>query len=113
MRGVNYFVTLCTRERQSGLHAERVGHRLREEIQALEQDQSIHLHAAVIMPDHVHLLFRLSGPLALGQVVARFKSKTSTALKSGSLGWQTNYYDRRLRTTDPFEYVILYLFLKP
>lgn len=76
-------------------------------------DQTLLLRAAVIMPDHVHLLVVLTGRLTLGQVIGRLKAKTRPALQASGLAWQGNYYEHRMRPDDPVEDVIRYIYLNP
>ena len=56
-----------------------------------------HIIAAVVMPDHVHLL---AGPanrdLAVGQLSAAIKRRVRRALKAGWT-WQPGCFDRLLR----------------
>lgn len=57
--------------------------------------------AWVVMPDHVHWLFRLRQG-TLGSCIARFKSRTAHAINlaedtHGPL-WQAGYYERQMRS---------------
>ena len=108
-----YFVTVCTHERRVGLtdHVCAVG--VRTQLRTIECDHVAEVAAAVIMPDHLHFLFTLTGNLAVGQVVARLKFKTRLALARFGLRWQGNYFEHRLRPDDPLEDVIRYMFLNP
>ena len=113
MPHARYFVTLATIDRRSGLSEPSVATKLKHEITAIEQSDAWSIHAAVIMPDHLHLLFTLQERLTLGQTIARLKSKTRTLLDSSAMHWQGNYYEHRLRPDDPLVPVIRYLFLNP
>ena len=109
----DYFLTICTNERRTGLTNPEVAHGLREEIEAIECAAHWTIRGAVIMPDHLHLLFTLHSGLPLGRAIARLKSKTKPALSTASIRWQGNYYEHRLREGDPLEAVILYISLNP
>jgi hypothetical protein len=51
----------------------------------------------VIMPDHIHIILELAGKgLGLGEVISRFKARTSRA--AGKRLWQPNYYEHIIRT---------------
>ena len=113
IRGARYFVTICTRARRLGLHEPPIATELKDQLASMERDKVMITHAAVIMPDHLHVLFTLSGGHTIGQVVARAKFATRLALSSAGLKWQGNYFDHRLRSTDQLEDVIRYLFLNP
>ena len=71
------------------------------------------IRAAVVMPNHVHLLLKLRERLALGQAIARLKSKTKPVLGAHALNWQKCYYEHRLRDTDSIRAVVYYLYLNP
>ena len=71
--------------------------------------------AAVLMPDHVHLLMR---PQSLNLVswVGRWKSlSTRAAWTVGHQGtiWQRRFYDRGLRGTEEFEVAFEYIMRNP
>jgi REP element-mobilizing transposase RayT len=111
--GARYFITLCTRDRRSGLNHPAVAHVIRSQLTSMELDKVVHIHAAVIMPDHFHALLTLGGQLAVGQIVGRLKSKTRHALRSAGLGWQGNFHEHRLRSDEPVAEVVHYLHLNP
>lgn len=108
-----YFLTLTTEGRKAGLTSAALAKAIKREIDALESDHAWHVHAAVIMPDHLHLLITLGGRLTLGQAIGRLKSKTRARLAEINLLWQGNYFDRHLRPDDLIEDVLRYVFLNP
>jgi len=79
---------------------------LQLEQQADEGD--IELLCGVIMPDHFHIVFRLGSRLSLGQVVAKFKSKTKSVTQ-----WQEGYYEHRIRPDEVEENYAFYVFMNP
>ncbi len=109
----SYFITLCTRDRHAGLNTSPVASAIKDQLAALEIDRALTIQAAVIMPDHLHLLFLTSGKLTVGQIVGRLKTKTRASLATTGLGWQGNFYEHRLRSEDSIEDVLRYLFLNP
>ena len=111
--GATYFVTICTHDRAAGLNEPTVSSRIRGELLALQTDKVLTLHAAVIMPDHLHLLFTSSGELAVGQTIARLKFKTKFALTNCDVRWQGNYYEHRMRPSESMEEVLRYILLNP
>jgi len=108
-----YFITLCTRDRRTGLNTVPVAASLRAQFAALENDGALRLQAAVVMPDHLHLLFVVTATLTIGQIIGRLKAKTRPALSLSGLSWQGNFYEHRLRPDDSIEDVLHYLFLNP
>ena len=68
----------------------------------VECDQaSIDLDAAVIMPDHAHLIFRLIQPYELSQVLQRIKGgsarRINRVLKSKGAVWSDESFDHIIR----------------
>ena len=69
--------------------------------------------AWVVMPDHVHLLMKLSAPESLSVAVARIKSGSSRRVNAvlqrrGTL-WASGYHDHALRSEESLEPVVEYL----
>jgi putative transposase len=112
-KGRSYFVTLTTAKRAPGLTDPHVAVLLREEFDACERDAHLLVRAAVIMPDHAHLLVRLAGELPLGQIIGRIKAKTRAALLVRHLQWQGNFFEHHLRPDEPVVEVLRYIFLNP
>ena len=77
----------------------------------MEEDNSIILRAVTIMPDHVHLFFRLKERLTFSQVMGRFKAKTRAVMADRGLGWQENLFERRLRPDESVLPVLYYMFM--
>jgi putative transposase len=111
--GAVYFVTICIESRARGLTDPRVCSEIRKEIAVLETEHLLKLHAAVIMPDHLHVLFTATGVLSIGQLIGRLKFKTKSSLSSQGLSWQGNFYEHRLRPRDSIEEVVRYIYLNP
>ena len=64
----------------------------------------------VIMPNHVHLLFRPMYPIK--ELLRNWKSISAKKIGSGSL-WQRNYRDTILRNSRHFEAVVRYIRSNP
>ena len=72
--------------------------------------------AYCLMPDHLHLLVRVDGPIGAVQFIQTFKSKsTRIAWKHGHTGqlWQRSFHDRLLRETENEHETIRYLLANP
>jgi REP element-mobilizing transposase RayT len=78
----------------------------------MEQDHRWQLMAATIMPDHLHILVRLTGNLPVSRCIARLKTRSQRCSK-GVLRWQANFYEHRMRPSDAVEDVVRYIFLNP
>jgi len=70
------------------------------------------IHAWVIMPNHVHLLFSLKKDVALESIVTSWKRFTSRSIGEGPL-WQRDYFDRLIRDWDHFINVARYIYKNP
>lgn len=68
--------------------------------------------AATIMPDHLHLLFKLGDRLSFGQVVGKLKT---LARDRGRAKWkfQEDGYEHQLRPVDSMEDYGFYIFMNP
>lgn len=111
--GIEYFVTFCTDQRHRGLASEAVAPGIITEIQQMAAEDVWNMRCAVIMPDHVHLLFQLGEKLTLGRTIARLKSKSITGLKAVGLRWQSGYFEHRLRSEEDPLPLFLYIYLNP
>jgi REP element-mobilizing transposase RayT len=69
------------------------------------------------MPDHVHLLFKLTGNKTLSQLIGRIKSKTALELNRGlatkKAVWQKGFYDHGLRTEESLLNTARYIIANP
>jgi REP element-mobilizing transposase RayT len=106
----HYFMTLCTRDRIHGLHEGGPANAIAQQLHAMRADDAMTGRAWVIMPDHVHVFFRLARA-TLGQIAGRLKAKTREALATHGLAWQGNYYEHRLREGDATEDVLRYMLI--
>jgi REP element-mobilizing transposase RayT len=75
------------------------------------------LRSFVIMPNHVHVLFRPGKPHALSKIVKSWKGYTAKRLnqklgRSGNL-WQREYWDRLIRDENHLQHVLDYIRLNP
>ena len=110
--GARYFITCCTRERRAGLTRPSVAKALQEHLSSIEVSDA-EVFCVTVMPDHVHVLFRLGVRLKLGQLVGRLKVQTRDALRPWNLGWQDDYFEHRLGPDEESEPYARYLFLNP
>jgi putative transposase len=117
--GASYFVNFSTRN----------DFVLQEEARTLifdhclsENDQKVHLHAFVVMSDHVHMLFtplfdEQGEPFALAKIMNGIKGASSHSInklldRKGPL-WEAESFDRIIRSDTDFEYRMLYIVQNP
>ena len=111
--GAWYFTTVCTEGRYVGLDEPAVASVLLAELQKLDTNNDLSLLATTVMPEHVHLLFKLGHQITLSQVHAKYKSMTKHVLGAAGLSWQSNFFDHRLREQVPLERFARYIYLNP
>jgi REP element-mobilizing transposase RayT len=87
-----------------------------------DHGRTIHLHAAVIMPDHVHLLFTAlrdadGWTFALPEILKAIKGTSARSVNklSGRLGrvWQDESFDHVLRGDESFSETVEYIRMNP
>ena len=83
--------------------------------QCLQYFDSDHylLHAWVIMPNHVHILFSNAHGTDLGKTIASWKRFSANQIQKrlGTTGgiWQKDYFDRMIRSKEHFRNVVRYI----
>jgi putative transposase len=110
--GAGYFLTICTRHREPVLTRPRWAGQIESALLELHAVGDIELHAATIMPDHVHLLFILGSRLPVGRVIAKFKT-LAREKDFAAWRWQQDGFERRLRPEDSEEDYGFYIFMNP
>jgi len=88
-----------------------------------DNDIKIHLHAAVVMPDHVHLVFTptinafASQVYSIAEIMDAIKGasahKINQALGRRGKVWQTESFDRVLRSSENLDAKIAYILENP
>lgn len=113
-----YFVTTVLAERQSRLFEDF--HRARvvvEEMRRLDDGGVVDSLAWVVMPDHVHWLFRLGEAASLSSVIQGFKARSARRLnlsmkRTGPV-WQKAFFDHALRQGDDVKNIARYIVANP
>lgn len=81
-----------------------------EEVMMRFQGERVEHHAWVIMPNHVHLLFK---PMdSLGKLIQAWKSVSAKRIGQRSI-WQRNYRDTLIRDYDHFANALRYIRRNP
>jgi putative transposase len=113
-----YFITACTHERQRLFESTAAADLVFQHLYGLEADpHGIELIASVVMPDHVHTVFRLCNEPGLETTMKRFRGSSAQvinrALNRTGPVWQRGYFDRLLRPDERLETVLHYLWHNP
>ena len=81
---------MCTERRNRGLENRLVTTSLLDHAQQI--DGNWNLRAAVVMPDHVHLLVDLTASSELSEAVHLFKGRPAAVLRRHDMKWQRGYF---------------------
>jgi len=116
-RGRAYLVTFRS-ETQKPLFSDlHLGQIVVEEIRHSDQSKNTRTFAFVVMPDHVHWLFELSGDKSLSQIVKYVKGRSSHRINrvrnSTSAVWQTSFHDRAIRREESLSTIAHYIMNNP
>ena len=88
-----------------------------EEALFFNDKQTYHLHAFVIMPNHVHILLSPIGENSVVSIVGKLKRYSSRMIKQclGTDGnvWQREMFDRMMRGEDDFAHKLAYIVNNP
>ena len=88
-----------------------------EEALFFNDKQTYHLHAFVIMPNHVHILLSPIGENSVVSIVSKLKRYSSRMIKQclGTDGnvWQREMFDRMMRGEDDFAHKLAYIVNNP
>jgi len=117
--GATYFVNFSTR-REFVLPEE--ARSLVFEHCLFENGRKVHLHAFVVMPDHVHMLFtplpnEEAEPHSLAEIMNGIKGASSHSVnkllgRQGAL-WEAESFDRMVRSDSDFEFRMIYIVQNP
>lgn len=111
--GSTYFLTLCEASRKPSLTQPVIVSSVKAALDQGHERGDLPLIAAIVMPDHAHLLATLGLRLSLPRAIGKFKATTRNALSAAGLQWQENFYDHRLRHAEEVEPFARYMFLNP
>jgi len=110
IKNQHYLLTTTVFDRQSLLKQEAAAEIVLASLHWLEKQGKIIFDAAIVMPDHVHIVAGLkSGSLA--QVMRSFKRHTAKEinilLKRDGSFWQPQYHDHAVRKDEDLNEVVL------
>ena len=109
--GAEYFLTLCTHDRRSGLTEPLIARAILANAHQLTTETHWHLRTATVMPDHVHLLVTLGDRVELSSAIRLFKGRLAPEMRTAGRRWQRACFDHRLRPEEDRLPVFLYIFL--
>ncbi|MBK1880666.1 REP-associated tyrosine transposase [Pelagicoccus mobilis] len=108
-----YFVTFKAKPPSSSLCEPETHRAFKLTIEELERDNVFEMIAHVLMPDHVHILFRLGEILDLGKSISRLKFQFRKTSEPAKTYWQSGYYDHKLRNDSELHPILHYIYMNP
>ncbi len=117
LRNQAYHITTYTHERTPLFADFSCARLLVAEMRHLQRRLLIDSLAWVVMPDHVHWLFQLDGPLALSRVIKTFKGRSARSiaihLEPHTPIWQRGFHDHAIRNEEDLRAVARYIVANP
>ncbi len=111
-----YFVSTHIKEGSTRID-EKMQHIIDESIKLCESSGGFYLHCYTIMPDHLHLLFRVGRTKSLSQTMQSMRKWTTRSFNkldnSQKFIWQSGFFDHRIRSEQDFYDTVQYIFLNP
>lgn len=115
--GQIYHVTTATNDRRPLFRDFTIARLVIAELRRLHEQNVVNSLAWVLMPDHLHWLIQLRGPIALSTVMKVFKGRSARQLglhtNTGSAVWQSGFHDHALRREEDVLKVARYIVSNP
>nr|WP_044871315.1 transposase [Pseudomonas sp. LFM046] len=115
--GQIYHITMTTDERRPLFREFECARIAVAELRRLHEQNVVNSLAWVLMPDHLHWLFQLNGPIGLSTVVKVFKGRSARQLglwmDTGGAVWQQGFRDHALRSEEDIRKVARYIVANP
>ena len=108
-----FFVTTATANRRRLFQVERNAELFLEVLNQNRAKGRFHLHAFVIMPDHIHLLLTPSAEIALEKAMQFIKGGFSFQLKSQHEVWTRSFNEHRIQTPHDYQHHVAYIEQNP
>lgn len=115
--GQIYLITTTTEGRAPLFRDFALARLVVAEMRRLQDQNLLHSIAWVLMPDHLHWLLQLKGPMTISMVIKVLKGRSARQLGfrlSGSqVIWQKGFHDRALRSEEDIRKVARYIVANP
>ncbi|MCQ9378219.1 transposase [Methyloversatilis sp. XJ19-49] len=123
--GATFFFTLVLADRSSGLLQSHIGS-LREAVRVTALHHPFHIDAAVVLPDHLHMVWTLPAgdadyatrwmlvKAAFSRALPRDETMNASRLSKGERGvWQRRYWEHLVRDDGDFARHVDYIHFNP
>jgi len=112
-----YLCTTAARHRRPVFVDLRAGRIVVDEMRACDSRGMTETWAFVVMPDHVHWLFQLTGDEALSAIIARMKARSARGINlltdaEGAI-WQRGFHDHWIRDEESVLRIARYVVANP
>lgn len=111
--GARYFVTLNVHQRKPVVCTKSVMADAKEFLKMAQERDIARSLGLILMPDHVHWLFRLGASTSVEQTIRMMKYHFGSRLRATGNKWQSNFFDHRLRESEDADAYGRYIFLNP
>lgn len=112
LKGEVYFITVCCKTRGSDILIQsRTANSILESVEFRKHRHTWYPFIFLIMPDHVHSIFRF-GPNSGGMEV-EIRNWKSWIAKSLKIKWQNGFFDHRIRDENSFSEKYEYILQNP
>ena len=115
--GTFYFVTTCCEGKRRLFDEADNARAIFDCLDWLTSHGWLDLHFAVVMPDHIHLVFELLGTRKLSEVIGSLKQFTGRRIRErmrlSETIWQGGYYDHAIRQAESLAEIIKYCWFNP
>ena len=112
-----YHITTCTYRRKPLFSDFDCGRLVIHEMAQLHDTNVVRSLAFVVMPDHLHWLFQLTGSHSLSGIANILKGRSAYAInqQTGRKGavWQKGFYDHAIRANEELKEVSQYIIANP
>lgn len=108
-----FFVTAVTEQRRRLFQVNRNAELFLEVLNDQRAKRRMHIHAFVVMPDHIHLLLTPAADVSLEKSMQYVKGNYSFRLKSGRDVWERGYNEERVASRDAYERLSGYIEQNP
>ena len=97
-------------EWQGSLIDEEIGASLLESVRFYHDRDVWFCRLFLLMPDHIHALLSFTPTKSMSRIIGEWKTYHRKASK---IGWQSNYFDHRIRSDEELELKRAYILMNP
>ncbi|MGB5107624.1 MAG: transposase [Candidatus Zixiibacteriota bacterium] len=117
LHGTFYHISTVSLERTPRFSDFKLSRIVIKELMRLDEQELSLTYAWVLMPDHLHWIFQLTGAKSLSEIVRLLKGRSARRINQfaqsrGSI-WEPGYYDHGIRETEDLRGSAEYLINNP